>query len=169
MTPEEWLRERGIDITRRPGSARPGELASQHTHALPSLPDDDNDEEDVESLRTRIVPTVVKLDLRLGGDVAEWPTAALPEPPAGFDITDRAEAFVLDANDDEADSFDEIDYAIEDEMTVPLPIITPEYLTPPPDPASTVPGETLSPVADETAAADDAPSDITATPTRRLA
>jgi hypothetical protein len=163
MTPEEWLRERGIDITRRPG-ARPGELAGQHTHALPSIPGDDDDD-DVTSQKTRLVPTVVRLDLRLGGDVAEWPTAALPDPPAMLD--EDADSFLGDGDNDATDLDDAFDYTIEDEMTVPLPIITPDRLTPP-DLAATTPAEPDPPPTDDAEAEDDAASDISTTPTRRL-
>jgi hypothetical protein len=177
MSPEEWLRERGIDITRRPGAVRPGELASQHTHALPSMPGFDDDD-DVASQETRLVPTVVRLDLRLGGDVAEWPTAALLNPPAV--LAENDDAVVADGaavaeNDDAASFDDDFDYTIEDEMTVPLPIITPDSLTPAPDPASTAPAETVSaepesaPEEEMDVEAVAATSDISTTPTRRLA
>jgi hypothetical protein len=164
MTPEEWLRARGIDISRQGmDAAQPGALAGQHTSALPSVPDDDDEPE---NLDTQLVPTVVRIDLRLGGDVAEWPTAALIDPSPTI-LDEDEDAALLDERDDD------FDYAIENEMTVPLPAIpTRSVATPPPTPSFLLDdaddADEISGEADADGDDGAPPGDITTTPTRRL-
>jgi hypothetical protein len=146
MTAEDWLRERGIEVTRQ-GNQRPGQVAGQHTSALPHFPGAD---EDVTGQETQHVPSVVRIDVRLGGDVAEWPTAALPWPTALTPDAEDASIFIGD--------FDELSYALEDEMTVPLPVI-PALPSATPPPHIIIDAEVVPPPH---------VSDISATPTRRL-
>jgi hypothetical protein len=108
MTPEEWLREHGIEVARQDPSAPHGQFAGQATGALPYVPPTPA----IDDLETQLVPSVVHIDLHIGGDVAEWPTTTLPNPvdPA----TDSTEWAYIDADPD---------FALEDEMTIPLPVI----------------------------------------------
>ncbi len=168
MTPEEWLRERGIQITRQSAEGMgSGAFASEHTSALPSVPDDAADDDEVANLETQLVPTIVRIDLRLGGDVAEWPTAALLGSPPVILDDEQTDAPSRDERDDN------LDYTLEDEMTIPLPAIPARSTaTPPPLPpasetmADEVPVDAES--SDSDATASNPPGDITTTPTRRL-
>ena len=119
MTPEEWLRERGIEVARHRPAAQRGQFAGQPTGALPNVPH--LSPSLVEELATQIVPSVVRLDLHIRGDVAEWPTITLPEP-----------AVPLDEPSEWADPNGDVDYSLEEEMTIPLPIITLPPKTPEP-------------------------------------
>lgn len=64
------------------------------------------------------MPTVVRIDLHIGGDVAEWPTAALPDPVIPLDESSEWHYIESDADSD-------ANYALEDEMTMPLPTVPP--------------------------------------------
>ncbi len=147
MTAEDWLRERGIEVKRQ-DTPPPGQFARYPTSALPHLP---GSEEDITGQETQHVPSVVHIDVRLGGDVTEWPTAALPESVV-LDDDNEPSIFISD--------FDEFHAALEEEMTVPLPVI-------PALPSSTPPSPII---VDAKAMAEDADEDgdISSTPTRRL-
>ena len=138
MTPEEWLRERGIEVERQRPAAQRGQFAGQHTGALPNVPH--LSAPPLDEVETQLVPSVVRLDLHIRGDVAEWPTAALPNSIVPLDESSEWAYIRSDA-----------DYSLEEEMTMPLPIIT------------------LPPKAPKPASLDEEAIDaITNTPTKRL-
>jgi hypothetical protein len=114
MTAEEWLREHGVEVER--ASPPPGVVAKHPTAALP----EEGAAPAIDEHETRRVPSVVRLDIHIGGDVAEWPTTALPgvhapslmpvapEDPANLDASANA------AGED-----------IVDVTTAPLPALPP--------------------------------------------
>ena len=122
MSAEEWLRERGIEIARQRPASQPGEYARYPTSALSGpLPG-----EPIEDQETRAVPSVVRLDLHIRGDITEWPTGKLDEE--AFSTEEVAEvapeAVILPIA-----AADDPDFALADEMTVPLPIIVPDDIS----------------------------------------
>ncbi len=114
MTAEEWLREHGIEVER---PAPPSGTVAKHPTA--ALPEDAAPA--IDEHETRRVPSVVRLDIHIGGDLAEWPTVALPgvhalvpahappdgDAPADLGTPEDAPPDVMDA------------------ATAPLPVVPP--------------------------------------------
>lgn len=119
MSAEDWLRERGIEITRHGGESQPGEYARYPTSALPGpLPGDDIAEQ-----QTQAVPSIVRLDLHIVGDITEWPTGKLDD-----DAPLTAEIPEVEATP----AAEAADFAFADEATVIMPIVVmPDITTTP--------------------------------------
>jgi hypothetical protein len=118
MTAEDWLREHGIEIAHPQPPRQPGEYARYPTSALSGpLPG-----EPIEEQETQAVPSVVKIDLFIRGDITEWPTGKLELEDAGMteEIIEIAPIDAAMTTEDE----DTPDFALADEMTIPLPAIT---------------------------------------------
>ncbi len=112
MSAEDWLRERGIEITRQQGHSQPGEHARYPTSALPGpLPG-----ADIEDQETQAVPSIVRLDLHIVGDITEWPTGKLEDDAP---ITEAAPP-------DIAVSYPSLDpdFTFADEATAIMPIVS---------------------------------------------
>ncbi len=77
MRPEDWLRERGIEVQRGHAGGH-GNLASQLTGALP----DADGLTPIDQIDTQRIPAVpLAPDLPAGPDISTLPTAHLHDPP----------------------------------------------------------------------------------------
>ena len=114
MSAEDWLRERGIEISRQQRTNQPGQYARYPTSALPgALPG-----ADIEDQETQAVPSIVRLDLHIGGgDITEWPTGKLDEDAL------LADAIAEGVPDLAAPPDDNADLAFVDEATMIMPIV----------------------------------------------
>ncbi|MBA3823633.1 MAG: hypothetical protein H0X24_06975 [Ktedonobacterales bacterium] len=125
MSAEDWLRERGIEITRRGGESQPGQYARYPTSALPGPPPG----ADIEDQETQAVPSIVRLDLHIVGDITEWPTGKLEDDAPQTEKIPEVDSPIGDAR---AGQRDEPDFALADEATVIMPSVSlPDITTTP--------------------------------------
>lgn len=103
MRPEDWLRERGIEVARGREQPRRGDVAGQATAAMPVVPRDQTPIEQIETLR---MPALPKADAaphprdEVADDIADRPTGTLSEdvqnlPTAALTAEDTAPTTAL--------------------------------------------------------------------------
>ena len=128
MSAEDWLRERGIEIVRQGGESQPGQYARYPTTALPGpLPG-----ANIEDQATQAVPSIVRLDLHIVGDITEWPTGKLEDDAP---LTEEIPEVVV------APMVADPDFALADEATAIMPIVVMPDITTTPTRRLVDPGE----------------------------
>jgi hypothetical protein len=120
MSPEEWLRERGIEVKRGQVAAH-GDIAGQFTGALPAL---ETDAVPVDAIETQRIPAMpaghgmppTTPPLKLEPDIATLPTGALQGASAPSSLPPNIRVVRVD-------SLAPLDDGIDLWPTVALPVV----------------------------------------------
>ena len=127
MSPEEWLRERGIEVKRGHVGGH-GDIAVQYTSAMPAL---ESDVPPIEAMKTQQIPAIpsaAPLPTPANAepitpptvDITTIPTAALREPQVPDELPENIRVIRVGA-------FEQVDEGIDFWPTVALPVVKAEH------------------------------------------